>query len=68
VASRSSSNTAPRELNDPKVEIAWGIAYDTHVWGFHKAKYDVEVVKARIKYAEELLEIVEEKLKARGKV
>jgi hypothetical protein len=50
------------------VEIAWGIAYDTHVWGFHKAKYDVEVVKARIKYAEELLEIVEEKLKARGKV
>jgi hypothetical protein len=57
-----------RELNDPKVEVAWGIAYDTHVWGFHEAKYDVEVVKARIKYAEELLEIVEEKLKARGKV
>jgi len=44
-----------RELNEPRIEYVWAVAYDVHVWGFHEAKYTVEDVKGDLEHASWLL-------------
>lgn len=44
-----------RELNEPKIEYAWAVAYDVHVWGFHEAKYTVEDVRDDLEHTSWLL-------------
>jgi hypothetical protein len=44
-----------RELNEPRIEYAWAVAYDVHVWGFHEAKYTIEDVKGDLEHASWLL-------------
>jgi len=52
-----------RMLNEPRIESAWAVAYEVHVWGFHEAKYDVEDIKDDIKYAEWLLNYTKQVVK-----
>lgn len=33
-------------LNEDRIRLAWKDAYDVHIWGFHKAKYRIDDVKA----------------------
>jgi hypothetical protein len=51
-----------RELSEPRIEYAWAVAYDVHVWGFHEAKYTVEDVKGDIEHVEWLLNYVKQKV------
>ena len=50
-------------LGEERVRIAWSIAYDIHVWGFHEARYGVREVKHALPYIEWLLRYAREKLK-----
>ncbi|WP_066793078.1 PaREP1 family protein [Caldivirga sp. MU80] len=43
-------------LNEPRVEFAWSVAYDLHVWGLHEAKYTINDVKGDLNHAQWLLE------------
>ena len=49
------SRRIARQLNEPKIEYVWAIAYDLHVRGFHEAKYGVEDIQEDLKHAEWLL-------------
>jgi hypothetical protein len=51
-----------RELSEPRIEYAWAVAYDVHVWGFHEAKYTVEDVKEDVGYVEWLLNYVKQRV------
>jgi hypothetical protein len=51
-----------RELSEPRIEYAWAVAYDVHVWGFHEAKYTPEDVKGDIEHMEWLLNYVKQKV------
>jgi hypothetical protein len=42
-------------LGEPKIEYAWAVAYDIHVWGFHEAKYGVEDVREDVGHVKWLL-------------
>jgi len=54
------SRRIARQLNEPKIEYVWAIAYDIHVWGFHEAKYEVEDVREDLKHIEWLLNYVKQ--------
>jgi len=57
-----------RELNEPRIEYAWAVAYDVHVWGFHEAKYTVEDVLDKSERGELALEEADEFLELARKV
>jgi hypothetical protein len=44
-----------RGLNEPRIEYAWALAYDVHVWGFNEAKYTVEDVRGDLEHTSWLL-------------
>ena len=44
-----------RGLNEPRIEYAWAVAYDVHVWGFNEAKYTVEDVRGDLEHTSWLL-------------
>jgi hypothetical protein len=44
-----------RGLNEPRIEYAWAVAYDVHVWGFNEAKYTIEDVKGDLEHTSWLL-------------
>jgi PaREP1/PaREP8 domain containing family protein len=37
-------------LNEPRVEFAWSVAYDLHVWGLHEAKYTINDVRGDLNH------------------
>ncbi len=49
-------------LSEEQVRMAWSIAYDIHVWGFHEAKYGLREVKHALPHIEWLLRYTKEKL------
>jgi hypothetical protein len=53
----SAARSVAEKLGEPKVVEAWAIAYDVHVWGFHKAKYSADKTAWGLKYVERLLEV-----------
>ena len=55
-----------RELNEPRIEYAWAVAYDVHVWGFHEAKYTIEDVKGDLEHASWLLNYTKQAAKRRA--
>jgi len=50
-------------LKEPKIEQAWAIAYDIHVWGFHEAKYNIEDIEEDVEYAEWIVKYTREALR-----
>ena len=49
------ARTLAEKLGEPKIEFIWGVAYDLHVWGFHEAKYGVDMVRVDVPHLEWLL-------------
>ncbi|HEW93747.1 superfamily I DNA and RNA helicase and helicaseubunit [Candidatus Geothermarchaeota archaeon] len=54
-----------KTLREPRIEEAWAIAYDIHVWGFHEAKYDIGDIEDDIKYAEWIINYTKKKVKVK---
>ena len=52
-----------KQLNEPKIETTWSIAYDIHVWGFHETKYTIEDIEQDIKHIEWLLQYTKNTIK-----
>jgi len=44
-----------KKLDEPRIEYAWAIAYDIHVWGSHEAKYGIEEIEGDVTHMEWLL-------------
>ena len=44
-----------RMLSEPRVEFAWAVAYDLHVWGFHEAKYSVDDIRGDLDHVRWIL-------------
>ncbi|MDI6885271.1 MAG: PaREP1 family protein [archaeon] len=38
-----------------EIEVAWAMAFNVHVWGFHEGKFGVEDVKRHVPYVEWLV-------------
>ena len=53
---------ASKLLGEPKIRFAWANAYDVRVWGFHEAKYDVEIVSTVLPDIEWLVNYVKQLL------
>jgi len=45
-----------QQLGDERIRTAWAYAYEIHVWGFHEAKYGIDIVKQTLPYVEWLLQ------------
>ncbi len=54
------------EMIDRRIYDDWDHAYFLHVEGFHEARLDMEQVKARAKYVEELLSMAEKTVTGRS--
>ena len=44
------------KLDEPLINIAWSIAYDLHVWGFHEASLAIDHVRFCMPYVSKLFE------------
>ena len=53
---RSEIMVLSSKLNEPLINIAWSIAYDLHVWGFHEASLAVDHVRFCMPYVSKLFE------------
>ena len=51
------------KLGEERVRVAWALAYDVHVWGFHEARYGIREVSHTLPYVEWLLQHARERLK-----
>jgi len=51
------------KLGEEKIRIAWSLAYEIHVWGFHEAKYSMREVKHVLPYVEQLLQYTKERVR-----
>jgi len=51
----SASRSLAKKLDEPRIEYAWAIACDIHVWGFHEAKYGIEEIEGDVAHMEWLL-------------
>ena len=49
------ARTLSVRLSEPRVEMAWSIAYELHIWGFHEGRYGVEYVKVDLPHIEWLI-------------
>ncbi|MCD6357342.1 MAG: PaREP1 family protein [Thermoproteales archaeon] len=62
----SAARSLAKKLGEARVEFAWAVAYDVHVWGFHEAKYGIDKVKMDLPHAEWLLEYARRVLRQAG--
>ena len=60
------ARTLSVKLNEPRVKIAWSIAYELHIWGFHEGKYGVEYVKIDLPHIEWLINYTKQLLYKQG--
>ncbi|MGQ9469333.1 MAG: PaREP1 family protein [Nitrososphaerales archaeon] len=56
------ARTLASKLDEDRIEFAWSIAFDLHVWGFHERGLRVEDVKRDIPHIEWLIEYTEKAL------
>jgi len=51
------------QLGEERVRAAWLYAYDIHLWGFHEAKYGIDIVKQSLPHIEWLLQYAKKELR-----
>lgn len=51
-----SARTLARKLGERRIEEAWTVAFDLHVWGFHEKALGVEHIEPDIPYIEWLVD------------
>jgi len=55
-----------QQLGDERIRTAWAYAYEIHVWGFHEAKYGIDIVKQTLPYVEWLLQYTKKTVSVGG--
>jgi len=50
------------QLGEERIRAAWLYAYDLHLWGFHEAKYGIDMVKQTLPNIEWLLQYAKKAL------
>jgi len=51
-----------QQLGEERIKAAWSYAYEIHVWGFHEAKYGIDIVKQTLPHIEWLLQYAKKAL------
>ena len=61
------ASTLARKLGERKIEEAWTIAFNLHVWGFHERALGVEHIEPDVPYVEWLVNYTKEVLEDKAK-